>query len=158
MSDNCSCETCDADLCPGDVRCGSCGTDCDPDKTHGFVIKRYSTRGDTLELEFDIVDRDGVPIDASAIGFKAWFTMKSYFSLPDNRATFRGTLAGGEIVAVRTGTIRVVIPAGATFLIPDGVVKQYYDLQIKDVVGRISTIEKGLFFFSPDVTRDIDMP
>jgi hypothetical protein len=156
MSDECECKQCGEDLCPGDVRCSTCGCDCDPDETHGFKIKRRATRGDTITLEFDIVDQDGIPIDASATGFKAWFTMKPYFSLPDNRASWQGTILNGGITPVRVGTIRVVIPANATYLIADGIVKLYYDLQIKDLVGRIATIEKGLFLLSPDVTRSID--
>ncbi len=155
MSD-CSCETCGDSLCPGDVLCSSCGDPCDPDKTRGFKLVREMNRGDTHEIEYNLVDSNGGAFDLSAVGVKVWFTVKDYLSRADSQAIWQGTLENGGIVAVglpTSGMVRVTIPASATALVPDGIVRLYYDLQIKDASARISTIEKGLFEVSPEVTR-----
>lgn len=152
MTTTCSCDTCGEDLCPGDVLCSSCGEECDPDKTRGFVIERPMERGDTVELEYELVDRNGAAIDVLAAGVVVRFTVKDYLSRPDLLAIWQGTVAAG-IEQVSIGKIRVTVPPTATANVPDGIVRLYYDLQLRDSVGRITTIEKGLFRVSPDVTR-----
>lgn len=152
--DPCSCDKCGDDLCPGDVICGTCGSACDPDATKGFRIKRPVTRGDTIEIEYALVDKNGAPIDASAIGTKLWFTVKDYLGRPDVQAVWQGTYLAG-IAQDSVGKIRVTVPPTATLQVPDGIVKLYYDLQLKDSSARITTIEKGIFEFAPDVTRAI---
>jgi hypothetical protein len=154
MNSSCSCDACGENLCPGDLACRDCGAECDPDVANGFGLSRPGQqRGDTIVIEYDVVDADGTPVDCSDPNTKVWFTMKDYLSRPDNRALWQGTLPGDGIVQVSTGKIRVTVPATVTQFIPDGVVKVYYDCQVKDILGRIATIEKGRFFFVPDVTR-----
>ena len=152
--DPCSCEKCEADLCPGDVLCGSCGEPCDPDTTRGFRIRRPFDRGDTIEIEYDLVDRDGAPIDATAPGVKVWFTLKDYLTRPDVHALWQG-MVGSGISQLSIGKIRVSIPPSATSNITEGITRLYYDVQIKDGAARIATVEKGIFEISPDVTRAI---
>lgn len=157
MSD-CRCDDCSGELCPGDVLCGQCGAECDPDKTRGFRIERALIRGDTEEIDYDLLDRDGAPLDLSGVNARAWFTVKAYLSQADSQAVHQATILNGGIVPrdggnLATGRVRVTIPSSATLNVPDGVVKLYYDLQVKDAQGRITTVERGLFFVDPDVTR-----
>ncbi len=152
---SCPCDSCGTELCPGDVRCGDCGEACDPDKTRGFVIRRPMQRGDTVILDFALVDPfTRIPPNPLDAGFQAWFTVKDYLQQRDIQARFQGTYAGGEIVSLGGGWIRVTMPASSTLWIPDGVVRLYYDVQAASG-GRVWTHEKGLFEVSPDVTRSI---
>lgn len=128
---------------------------CDADYKRGFRVSHAMERGDTKELEYDLVDGDRLPIDTSAVGVKVWFTIKRYLSDHDLQALWQGTLTSG-IAAVglaSSGKIRVTVPADKTAGFPEGIEKLYYDLQVKDAAGRIATVEKGLFLVSPDVTR-----
>lgn len=156
--DDCRCDNCSGELCPGDVLCGTCGEECDPDRTRGFKIKRKMTRGDTEEIDYDLLDRDGAPLDLSAAGAKAWFTVKRYLSDADQFAVHQATIANGGILprdggSLASGRVRVTVPATATASVAEGTTKLYYDLQVKDALGRISTVEKGLFVIDADVTR-----
>jgi hypothetical protein len=150
----CSCDSCGGELCPGDVRCGGCGNACDPDENRGFRIKRPVERGDTVVLDYQLVDpRTCLPPDLTVQGAKVWFTVKDYLGRHDLKALFQGVLGTG-IENLGSGRVRVTIPATVTAGIPDGVVRIYYDLQVlTGTDGRVWTQEKGLFEVSPDVTR-----
>jgi hypothetical protein len=150
----CSCKSCGESLCPGDVLCGTCGEPCDPDENRGFRIKRPIERGDTLVLEFaPTVPGTGQSPNLADSGSKAWFTIKDYLSRWDLQALFQGTIGAGiEIQGGVGNRIVVTVPAAATSVIPDGLQRLYYDLQIL-WNGRVWTAEKGLFEVSPDVTR-----
>jgi len=154
MTTACSCDSCGTQLCPGDVLCGTCGTECDPDKTRGFNTKHSMNRGETKQLEYSLVDADGSPIDLSADGVKLWFTVKDYLSRADHQATWQGVIGTG-IEVLSTGKIRVTLPASATQYLSDGIEKLYYDLKLLDASGRSTIIEKGLFEVSPTTTKAI---
>lgn len=128
---------------------------CDPDYKRGFRVVHPMERGDTKELEYTLLDRDGIPIDVSDPDVKIWFTIKRYLSEADSQALWQGTLASGvaAIGAPVAGKVRVTVPASATSWFPEGIEKLYYDLQVKEADGRLTTREKGLFRVSPDVTR-----
>lgn len=148
--------TCGTDLCPGDVLCSGCGAECDPDETLGFKIKRELNRGETVEIEYDLVDRNSAPVDLSLPGVKVWFTVKDYLVRADSQALWQGTLSSGiDLVASTAGKIRVVVPAATSQHVPDGIVKLYYDLRLLDALGRTTVIEKGLFLVAPSVTKTI---
>ncbi len=150
----CSCETCGDELCPGDVLCGTCGNECDPDKTLGFSVVRKMDRGCTVEIDYDLVDENGAVIDLTLTGTKLWFTVKDYLTRADSQAAWQGILSSG-IEIISSGKIRVTIPAATTQYVEDGIVRLYYDLKLLDALGRTSLIEKGLFEVSPAVTRSI---
>lgn len=156
----CNCDDCGAGLCFGAVQCDECGSTCDPDKTRGFTEERKINRGDTWQADYDLVDSDGIPLDLSAPGVKVWFTVAATLPrLATDPVLYQGTLANGEIIAVglpASGRARVTIPARATAYLPDGVVRLYYDMQVLDASGRVSTVEKGIFVVLPDVTRAFD--
>ncbi len=155
MSEAC-CDQCQGDLCPGDVFCGTCGKDCDPDKARGFRRKRRVERGDTVVIDYDLVDPDlGAPLDLTLPGVKVWFTVKYYLDDKDVKALAQLTLGAG--IATRdvltSGRIRVTLPATVTAQVNEGATRLYYDLQVLDGTGRVTTVEKGLFVVEPDVTR-----
>lgn len=155
MNDPC-CSSCQNALVPGELACGACGSPCDPDVAAGFALRRQVTRGDTIEIDYDLVDSRGAPIDTSDPGVRIWFTIKYYLRDPDQQALVQATLLNGGIVArdsAQSGRVRVTIAASTTVFIADGIAKLYYDLQVKDSAGRVGTVEKGLFLVSPDVSR-----
>lgn len=151
---SCSCESCGSQLCPGDVLCGTCGIECDPDKTRGFVIRREMTRGESKEYDYAVVDEFGASVNLAASGVKVWFTIKDYLSRTDAQANWQGTLTSG-IQITAPGKIRVTVPASVTQYMSDGITKLYYDLKLLDGTGRATVIEKGLFEIAPGVTKTI---
>lgn len=158
MKPICDCDECGAGLCFGAVKCDECGSPCDPDKTRGFTVDRSMIRGDTWQVEFDLVDAEGVPLDLSAPGLKVWFTVAATLpKLATEPVLWQGTLANGGIAPVNAygGRARVTMPATATQYLADGIVRLYYDLQILDLQGRVSTVERGIIHVEPDVTRAI---
>ncbi len=155
MTSGCSCDDCGNELCPGDVLCGTCGSECDPDKTRGFVIRREMNRGETKQIDYSLVDGDGAPINLALTGVKLWFTVKDYLSRADSQAAWQGTLSDGIVVIQAPGKIRVTMPATATQHLSDGIEKLYYDLKLLDGFGRVTVIEKGLFEISPTTTKAI---
>jgi len=135
-----------------------CSSVCDPepgcedsDALRGFTVKRPWNRGDTIILEWSVFDALRVPFDPTDPASKVWFTVKDVLDKWDEAATWQGTYGSG-IESLGGNRIRVTIPASVTAVAYD-LVKLYYDLQIKNPAGQISTVEKGLFLLSPDVTR-----
>lgn len=158
MSDQPCCEDCSGTLCPGDVFCGACGKECDPDRARGFTLRRRVIRGDTIQIDYDLVDSAGVPIDLSDPDVKVWFTVKYWLRDQDAYALAAPTLANGGIVGrdvPTSGRVRVTVDSSVTQHIAEGTTKLYYDLQVKDAEGRVATVERGLFLVDPDVTRAV---
>lgn len=153
MSD-CSCESCGNDLEIGDVKCGACGVECDPDATRGFKIVRTITRGNTLEMDIRAQNpfTKAAPNSGSA-GFEARCTVRQ--NLGDKYTAFIGTFADGDVVDLGGGLFRVSLPSTMTYALQDGVVKLYYDLQfIED--AKVWTQEKGLIRVMPGVRAYFD--
>lgn len=153
MSD-CSCEACGYELEIGDIKCGGCGGECDPDATRGFKIARTVTRGNTLVLDIQAQNpfTKQVP-NSGSMGFQARTTVRQ--NLGDKYTAFIGTLAGGAIVDMGGGLYRVTIPSTVTYALEDGVVKLYYDLQFTEG-GQTWTQEKGLIKVMPGVRAYFD--
>lgn len=131
-----------------------CDAECDPDAELGFVIHHRISRGESIEIEYELVDVNGAPVDLNVSGSKIWFTVKDYLEKADSQALWQGTLGSG-IVQTTIGRATVLVAAAATQYLPDGVVKVYYSLRFRDFAGRVATLEKGIFDIEPDVTRSI---
>lgn len=151
---DCSCEGCGYELEIGDVKCGGCGADCDPDATRGFKITRDVTRGNTLVMEIRAMNPfTKVYPDSGSGGFKARATVRQ--NLGDKYTAFVGTFADGAVVDLGGGLWRVTIPSTVTYALEDGVVKLYYDLQFVEG-GQTWTQEKGLIRVLPGVRAYFD--
>lgn len=150
----CSCETCGYELEIGDVKCGACGEECDPDATRGFKIVRTITRGNTLVLEIQAKNPfTKVAPNSGSAGFQARVTVRQ--NLGDKSPAFVGTFAAGDVVDAGGGLYRVTIPSNVTYALQDGVVKLYYDLQFIEG-GQTWTQEKGLIKVMPGVRAYFD--
>ena len=150
------CESCSGVLNPGDFFCDACGKACDPDRARGFSMRRVVNRGDTIQLDYDLVDSQGIPLNTSATGVKIWFTVKNYLTDADQNALAQETLNNGGIInrnSPISGQVRVTVPATATQFFFNGTTKAYYDLQVLDSYGNVTTVEKGVFLALPDVTQ-----
>lgn len=154
MSSDCSCDACGYELEIGDVKCGQCGGECDPDATRGFKIKRRLTRGNTLVIDLTAQNpwTKAAPSSGSA-GFKARVTVRQ--NLGDPTPAFVGSFDSGDIVDLGGGQWRVTIPSDVTYALPDGVVKLYYDVQFVED-ARTWTQEKGLIEVMPGVAQYFD--
>ena len=114
-------------------------------------------RGDSYVFDVQVFGDDGCTPQNIA-GWSVWFTMKFYTADPDSRAVAQLTSAlGGGIVITNPsiGQARVTVPPSATALFPDGDVTLVYDVQVRDLLGNIATVERGSITVIPDVTRAI---
>jgi hypothetical protein len=153
--DNSCCDNCQGQLDPGSITCGGCGAECDPDKARGFRKNRRIERGDTIVVDYDLLDFAGNPVDLSNPAVKVWFTIKNFLSDADQNALAQVTLGAGITArdSPASGHVRVKVPATVTQFITEGTTRLYYDLQLEDAGGIVRTVEKGLFLVDPDVTR-----
>lgn len=119
-------------------------------------------RGDTFVFDVQVFapppqfsppGAQGGPLNIT--GYSMWFTAKYHTADPDQQAVTQQTVTGGGIVFTNAlqGMAEITVPALATFGFPDGVTKLVYDVQIKDLQGRISTVEVGTLSVYPDVTN-----
>ena len=116
--------------------------------------------GDTTTYKGTVLDENGGIVNPTGGTF--WFTVKTS-SAPaadndsDAAKVFQVTSAGGAITITdaANGQIQVVIPANQSyspsFTYADTV--YYYDLQMKDVSGKIQTLSKGRLTVFADITR-----
>lgn len=150
----CPCKSCGYELEVGDVTCGACGAECDPDEANGFKIERKVTRGNTLVLEVRAQNpfTKGAPNSASA-GFKARVTIRQ--NLGDKIPEFVGSFDLGDVVDAGGGTFQIVVPSTVTYAFADGVTKLYYDVQFVEN-GKTWTQEKGLVRVMPGVASYFD--
>ena len=152
MSD-CSCDSCGYELEIGDVKCGACGGECDPDETRGFKIVRMITRGNTLVLEIKASNpfTKLLPVSSSP-GFAARVTVRQ--NLGDKYAAFIGNFPSA-VVDSGGGLFTVTLPSTMTYALEEGVVKLYYDLQFTEG-GKTWTQEKGIIKVMPGVRAYFD--
>jgi hypothetical protein len=109
-------------------------------------------RGDTKVFDYAVVDEDDVAVDLT--GATVWFTAKTSPLLADSAATIAITSVGGDITktAGTGGTGVITIPAASTSALTVATLL-YYDLQVKDTVGRIFTADEGELMVTLDITR-----
>lgn len=123
-------------------------------------------RGDTLVFDLQVlqpIPGSDARVPANITGWSAWFTVKRFVQDPDSFAIAQITLttstpAGGTIVFTVpvNGQLEITMPPIATRDLPDGGVSELaYDVQVKDLIGRVFTVDRGILFVDPDVTRAI---
>ena len=105
-------------------------------------------RGDSLPLNFEFRDTDGVIVDIT--GWTIFFTLKKNRSDTDVEAVISKTIT--NLTNPTNGETTVVISAEET----NSLLGNYsYDCQLKTVDGLIYTIISGTITFLEDVTRRI---
>lgn len=147
------------------------------------MIQRVATRGDTIVLDFQVLEPARVPgvaiipmtaataadqgieglIPTNVTGWFFWATFKYYYPDPDTIAiaqadsTPQSKPVGGGValVTATTGECEVTIPPAATQPFPDSPVTIVYDIRAKttDTPAREFVIESGQYTINPSVTR-----
>lgn len=109
------------------------------------------TRGDSASFSVSVT-LGGVPFDLSSCSL--WFTAKNKFTDPDVNAIFQKTIGNGIIVTNGVQGLATInlLPADTSVL---GLIKTilFWDLQLKDSLNNIYTINSGNLIVSPDVTQ-----
>ena len=104
------------------------------------------TRGDTHVDEFAITSKKtGAVVDITGASF---LLTLSYVSSPYNSAKqiyqLTGTITDAENGVVEFAPSAVQADIVGTF---------YYDVQMTDALGKIRTIEKGVYTYTQDITK-----
>lgn len=120
-------------------------------------VARGMVRSDTWRLYLECT-RNGVALDLT--GAKLWFTAKAALSDADPGVfqldTATGAVAAGEILIespASNGKVTVKLNTAATSAVPDAGVTWFYDVQLKESTGVITTLETGTLRVEPDVTK-----
>ena len=107
-------------------------------------INRY--RGDTKDLVLKLT-QDKQVFDLT--GFSAVMGVNSEENPTEDNCVFQSTAA----VDVTLGTLTFPFAAGDV----DRIGEFYYDVQLTDGAGKISTIRKGKFIFAQDITKQTSL-
>lgn len=111
-------------------------------------------RGDSETYELTLRDRNGNPLDLDTLT-AMWFTVKRSPASPDADSIVQKTLGSGiSVVDADAGTATVdLAPGDLAGLAGDTTIILTWDLQTKDVDGRIETPDEGAFTVELDVTH-----
>lgn len=114
-------------------------------------------RGNTIVLDLVITNPDGS--DRDITGAKVWFTVKRFKSEPDADALIRkgnahSSLTGITLTAPATGGVQIVTEPSETDELPDDF-RAWYDVQILETSGRVSTPFEGYLTVAADITRAV---
>jgi hypothetical protein len=108
------------------------------------------TRGDDITIDITFTDQDGVAVNLT--NCKVYFTVKRDLNDEDDEDalievdwTSHATPLQGKTVLAITNEESDIDPG-----------TYYYDLQLKDAAGKISSTQYGIFEVAPDVTRRIN--
>lgn len=94
-------------------------------------------------------------------GAKIWFTAKRAFADADNAAliALSTDTAGITITDALNGLATLVIPPASTSSLttptPPAPLTLYYDIQVKESDGTVTTVQQGRLHIRGDVTRSI---
>lgn len=106
-------------------------------------------RGDDVSLNLHFKDSSGADIDIT--GYKVYFTVKRKLNDSDTLALIKVDVTSHS--APITGNTVVSLVNATTDDLPEGT--YYYDLQLKDTEGLISSTKRGVFDVVEDVTKRI---
>lgn len=102
-------------------------------------------RGDTYAIELSVTDSSGTAVDISGYSFLLTVDPEKYPASSDNNL-FQLT---GTITSALSGTVEFSPSAANT----DAVGTYYYDIQMTDSGGLISTLDSGKFKLVQDITK-----
>lgn len=102
-------------------------------------------RGDTYPIDLSVVDTEGSPVDITGATFK--LTVSSEEAPTDT--TGQLFQVAGSIVNAAAGTVTFAPSASNT----DAVGTYYYDIEMTDDAGVITTLVTGEFILLQDITK-----
>ena len=109
------------------------------------IVDITHTRGDTFVRNLHLANSVGTAINLT--GATIVFTIRKDFTdasaLVSSTAVIATPESGDAVVTVSAAAMKLALPLVGTY---------YYDFQLTDSLGVISTIVKGNFFNSYDVT------
>jgi hypothetical protein len=122
-----------------------------------------SFRGDTFVILAQVLQvpsglpYGSQPVPTNVTGWTFWFTVKRYYADPDvlavSQAITTDSTGNMTITDAVNGKVTAILPALATLNFPDSPTKLIYDIQGKDGLGKVYTIDSGSITVVPDVTR-----
>ena len=107
-------------------------------------------RGDTKPIVLTFTDKNGNPIDLT--GATLWFTVKKSPIDLDAEAIIQKKLITFTDPTNGIATI-IIMPEDTQTL--DAPLKLYYDFQLVDPKGNVTTVLEGTFKLKRDITRSI---
>lgn len=153
----------DEDRCAHNELPGCCASCSTTSFVKPFV--RTFSRGDTFTFPVYVTQLPPgalpgqQPFTQDITGWNFWCTGKYNLSDPDMSAVFQLTTtpANGIVIVPPSsqGLVLVTVPPIVTTSFADSDIKIYYDVQGKDTLGNIFTVERGKMIVTPDVTRAI---
>lgn len=115
--------------------------------------RRTLVRGDSIELGVEVFNFDKTERVITGAVFR--FTAKT--ALTDaNSAALIGPVAAGTLTTPLTGKATVKVPASASEdvgVFTDGLVL-FYDIEMEELDGTVTTIELGTLTIQADVSRE----
>lgn len=113
-------------------------------------IKDY-IRGDTRVLAINCFQSDGTtPLDLT--GATVYFTLNSSNAPTDDSGASLQKIVTSHTAPSLGQTSITINPADTTLLTPGD---YNYDIQIKDSIGRITSLKQDVFTINPDITRSV---
>lgn len=111
-------------------------------------IKDY-IRGDTRVININCFQSDGTtPLDLT--GATVYFTLNASGAPTDDSGAALQKTTTTHIAPTLGQTSITINPADTTGLTP---ADYYYDVQIKDSSGRVTSLKQDVFTINPDITR-----
>jgi hypothetical protein len=106
-------------------------------------------RGDTRVIQVNCVQSDGVtPLDLT--GATVYFTLNSSNAPTDDSGDALQKTVTSHTAPILGQTSITILPADTTGLTPGD---YYYDVQVKDANGNISSLKQDIFRINADITR-----
>jgi hypothetical protein len=112
-----------------------------------------------LELDRGDTGRYNMSFSVNLTGAKVWFTAKRYMTDADGAAliALSTTTSGITITDGPAGQASLVIPPAATAALttpnPPTPLALWYDIQVKESDGTVTTVQKGRLLITGDVTQ-----
>ena len=113
-----------------------------------MAINYTEYRGDDVTFNLNFTDDNDDAIDIT--NYTVFFTLKNSRVDSDANAVFKQTLTEADHTAPASGETQITLTNSDT----DSLLgSYYYDMQYKNNVGTVKTIQSGRLTFKRDVTR-----
>lgn len=112
-------------------------------------------RGDHEDYDLALTDRNQNPVNLT--GCTVWFMAKRRPTDEDVDAIIskESGAAGLAVLDAVGGTLLLTLEPGDTEDLADGIQRLYYDVQVKDATGRITTPLEGHLDVDSDIRRAV---